>query len=549
VVQRVIVGLEQYRQLDQIPLDWVEKYREDLKEPRTHLYQEDVEAYLDEHVQGWRQRAALVNHGNHWDVRFQGRTVTVSPDGDCGAHVIDAIAKGRDGMAGAVHKASPESIRQYREAISRAAERYPDDTIRARIAGEIESCVAVGETGFGPRLSEVLQPIQEAAARGAEEEEQKEGGGSRDAHAESTAENYQNAPYGPPGMKTRIEDATHVGFEIELGAKYSVNRFDGAASFVNETLLEFHDQGRPLLEMLLDDVKPDKGGRLSFQIEFRTVKLELDSINSTLAEKVRKAINSLNAKKAFARDGPGAKGWQRTARGVAFMEKAGDSLQTQVVRFFAPSNLAQHVTSSINLEAYSKLRSEQQVLLYPRGEGSRSRAALYGKIAQTMSADDLDVSTKGRNEAQVMIKSPLESMIAAEYAHGIRDAEAAFKEVEATKQPSKVSVGANKEDQHSVASLVDAISSIFTTGAYPAMQGRSGNGPLAKIPTGYRAIAEKLQPPLYDPSNHQLRVLVEHRTGALRAAFNAALTPGGDTRAWEAFKKAARAMDELARRG
>lgn len=60
--------------------------------------------------------------------------------------------------------------------------------------------------------------------------------------------------------------------------------------------------------------------------------------------------------------------------------------------------------------------------------------------------------------------------------------------------------------------------------------------------TGYLAVAEKLQPPLFDPKNQELRVLVEHRTDELRTAVNQVLA-GKHSPVWDEFMKAASAMD------
>jgi hypothetical protein len=61
-------------------------------------------------------------------------------------------------------------------------------------------------------------------------------------------------------------------------------------------------------------------------------------------------------------------------------------------------------------------------------------------------------------------------------------------------------------------------------------------------------MAEKLQPPFYDPKNAQLRVLVEHRGDELRNAVNQVLT-GKQSDVWDEFVKAVKAMDSVAAKG
>lgn len=341
----------------------------------------------------------------------------------------------------------------------------------------------------------------------------------------------------PLAVRTRREGETRIGFEIEPGGHYS-----GAAAlspiagpFINQTLLTFTtpDQ-RILLEMLLDDPRVDQG-RAIFQVEFRTPPLPIASINQETATAIRGAISGLIASDVFFAGRALGTGWARSAPCGALIQAIGARRLTTTGRFRAPPDLAQHVTSSINLGAYPRLPRKHQQALYAKGAGSTTKVELYRLILAALGSGTINASTRGRNDAAVTVKSSIESMLAAEQALQVDGADDVSQAMTTATRPTTASVGRNPGDQYAIPPDLDqSVAGIQASGTYPAIQGEGSSG--------YLAVAEKLQPPLFDPRNRELRVLVEHRTDELRAAVNEVLA-GRPSRVWDDFVRAASAMD------
>jgi hypothetical protein len=342
---------------------------------------------------------------------------------------------------------------------------------------------------------------------------------------------------GALSVRTRQEGQTRIGFEIEPGGHYSgVATLQGvAAPFINQTLLTFTTQeGQALLEMLLDDPRLE-GGRAIFQVEFRTPPLQISDIHKDTSTAIRGAISGLAATQVFRAGQALGAGWGRLAQCNALIQALGARTLSTTGRFKAPADLAQHVTSSINLGAYARLPARKQQALYAKGAGSKTKVELYQKILAALGTGTIDASTRGRNDAAVTVKSSIEAMLAAEQALQLEGADDVSTAMTAATRPTVASVGRNREDKHEIPELAHSVASIQGRGAYPAAQGEGGSG--------YLAVAEKLQPPLLDPTNHQLRVLVEHRTDELRAAVNQVLA-GRTSPVWDEFVQAVLAMDK-----
>ncbi|CAN5533422.1 hypothetical protein BH09PSE4_BH09PSE4_14580 [soil metagenome] len=582
VLQRVIMGFEDFDDIDQIPETWVDAYIADMAVSRTHLFAEDIHNYLNGHVPAAARNAAELEYApNHWDVRFNGKTVSTAADGDCGVHAIEAIRLGaahvQDGYA-----APMDRILAIRAVIAEIVATYPKDTIRGRILSEIQNCEAVAETGFGPALTARLQPIEQAAARADEadvgqvaamlaggaaaasgSQQPASAGGaaaasvasaSRDAKAAAgaAADVKSGLAEGGPAPKklvTKRETATHIGFEIEFGASYAVPIFAGYAKYTGKTLLCFaHDKRADWLQMLLDDPQVD-GGVITFQVEFRTAPLSPAKINQETAKLMRGAIVGLHPANALRSGAALPVGWSRTADAtslIALVEAGGGKLAPGVKSFNPPGRIAQHVTSSINLAAFPLIPTAHQGLLYPAGAGAKTKLELYKSMMAAISQKpQLDASTTGRNAAHSMVKSPMESMLAAEILHETAEVDALLRLAQSwKKRPTSVALGTT--GTMSIGDPIEGATAILAAGAYPTMQGQAthsaASGAAGEGPGGFLARSEKLQPPLLDTVDAQVRVLVEHRTNEIVAAANEALL-GRPTEIWKQFVEAIRKMD------
>lgn len=295
--------------------------------------------------------------------------------------------------------------------------------------------------------------------------------------------------------------------------------------------------------MLLDDPKVE-GTRLHCQVEFRTPPLELAQINPETATAIRAAIASFPVQQALS-GGELGKGWKRSAAGEQLLAKVGtQAFKTESIRYRAPKELVQHVTTSMNVGSYPTLSEKQQGAIYPHAIGSKSKLELYQLILRALCTDQetraptttIDATTTGRNRALVTVKTSIEAMLAAEQALALEGSDEAKHAVASSPRPTAAKV--EKDHPLPIAPLDTAISEITESASYPGTQGEGTR------PTGYTAVAEKMQPPFLDPVNQQLRVLVEHRNDSeLRQAVNDVLA-GKPSAVWDTFLSAVTAMDK-----
>ena len=396
----------------------------------------------------------------------------------------------------------------------------------------------------------------------------------------STMEDYRRSLR----EKVHNERKTRIGFEIELALSVMLPYFKGFENFINQTLLDYaHPAGAQieggvnkasalpggvLLEALLDDpqyvdakgvrMEPSKENPpvdLKFQIEFRSTPLSPELISKELRDSVIGAIEALSSAKMFERMGArdrDASGWRGGQTGIDFLAAAqpkaaeGPSSVAEGPGFkltdAQKAKLVQHVTSSLNLKAYVAMGKVKK-MLYAHASEAQTVKKFYDALAVRLKGGTVVARTNVRNAEKQTVKSPLESMIAAEFATGIRKTPASKALGELG---GAVDVGGGKS--HRIPPLQATVDAIVHSGRFPVQQGRDLEG--RKVERGdkvggYLAIADKLQTPLYDETNNSLRVLVEHRTDELVDALNDILA-GKDDGRWIAFVKAMRAMDEIA---
>ncbi|WP_242561194.1 MULTISPECIES: hypothetical protein [Pandoraea] len=343
-----------------------------------------------------------------------------------------------------------------------------------------------------------------------------------------------------PDLRTQIrpESLTRVGFEIELGRTY---HFPESArptlgQVLNRTLAEFVGTvppairgGEPrravILEVLLDDIRTPDAGGCTAQVEFRTPPLRFSWLSTSLSAQIRRAISRFPTSMLTAASPVAVGQWRPTAllreHAAQLTEGAPDQRNFSIS---STSNLAQHATISIELAAFGTLNHDQQNLLFRQGRGATDRQQLLDQLAALTngSGSPLDATTVGRNRAGSTVKSPIESILAADPT--LRAPRGASAE-------GSVTVG--DSEAHPYAPLAEAVQQIRNDGQFPSVQGAGDRG--------YRAVAEKLQPPLRDTVSGQLRVLVEHRTGTLVSAVNEALR--GRSEPLRPIMEAARDMD------
>lgn len=360
-------------------------------------------------------------------------------------------------------------------------------------------------------------------------------------------------------LRMRPETETHIGFEIEPGGHY---RFPvGVAErdvtkFVNQTLAVFvslprpmdrdpHPAPVPVLEMIIDDPKTEDG-KVVVQVEFRTVPLRFDQINQDLGTTIRSAINGFPYRRMLRFP-------QQTLVTIGTDSRRGYWIPTTLLLESAllrnavtnssprmPARPAQHATTSIELSAFTKLKNTDQQKLFPGiadttipdGDRQQTLARIARQILMTQ---NIDATTRGRNTKSTMAKSPIESLLAADSRLRAPDVSVS----------TSVKVSDKEEDTYRLKEMDDVIDWIHRSRRFPIMQGQ-GEGEDEIV--GYRAVAEKLQPPLLDTVSHELRVLVEHRSSGAHTlvdAVNQALMGNADL--LKEYADAAKRMDRLRR--
>lgn len=342
----------------------------------------------------------------------------------------------------------------------------------------------------------------------------------------------------------RTEDRTRIGFEIEVGQKYDFGRDTDPAKLeqiVNQTLYRFTPvypngtYGEPILEMVLDDVKIENQYPTA-QIEFRTTPQDFENLNPDLKANIDDAISSFPQRMAGEE--------VRTTRGVwQPTQLTEDNVQTLRTAKRLQGRLTakpvQHATVSIELNAFTRITPEQKALLYTQGASANNEAQLTAAISAHTGNDGIDATTTGRNNAGIMVKTPVEAILAVRPDLSVTPA-SGVKGLRQMREQEVSEVQISRTAQYVVPKTATGTQLIRTLG-FPGIQGEHG--------IGYRAIAEKLQSPLLDTVSGGTRVLVEHRgnsEGSLAYKVNAALNGRRDT--LDTVRDAARAMDNARQR-
>jgi hypothetical protein len=404
-----------------------------------------------------------------------------------------------------------------------------------------QSLAPAASTPLVPATGAVTTPAAATSSTPAEAVTAPASGSSAVISDRRTAHNLSGIP------SLRQDTETHVGFEIELGRIFTFPRTRVAdlEPLVNHTLFTCvipAIQSAPVLEMLLDDVRQTASSASTGQVEFRTTPLRFAQINMGLREALRAAIAGFPVDVFGRSPGPiefsyrqgrvsGTGRWEPTSlvsANAALLRRG-----STTGRFSSPAEMAQHATTSIELDAFARLNAEQQALLLPSARGAGTKQAVVDAMAARASGDNLNATTTGRNDEAAMAKSPIESIVGAD--PSIRLPAAARRA--GSVRISDLRGSGQLAERHAFVDAERLVADIRRGAAFPTHQGEGGHG--------FRAVAEKLQAPLEDTHSGELRILIEHRRGALRDAVNAAL--GGSSGALEAFAAAARAMDDARR--
>ena len=324
-----------------------------------------------------------------------------------------------------------------------------------------------------------------------------------------------------PGIHMNQESRTRVGVEIEPGNffSFSAKHFGELEALTNQTLATYYFGGRPYFEFLLDDMSRD-GNEVRAQVEYRSLPIDFEAYTTKLGALMPQIIGSFNMQTVFSRTtdfSPGFTGWVPSAlmhRNSFLRCGRGEHGNTMAT--------VQHATLSIEIEAYCQLPESQQAALFPAGRGARNKQQLLRLMAGVMHGDSgmLDASAGARTRQVATVKSPLESILAA-------DPSLRIPEMQSLR---RVRVDPGNRYVYPLRNLQDGVDEIRRTTQFPAMQGE--NTPVR----GYHAIAEKLQPPLVDSTSGELRLLVEHRVDspgslvrAVREILNPSFYPRGST--------------------
>jgi hypothetical protein len=316
------------------------------------------------------------------------------------------------------------------------------------------------------------------------------------------------------GRSRLVETSTRMGFEIETGNHLTVQPgfVDIVKKLVNVTLAATHR-----VEFLIDEINPTNSGA-TVQIEFRTLPFKRDVLQK--AADLKKAIDQDIANfpvRSFGKD-PAAlsadlreHGWVGTpqldqlAPGLAPVEKS------------VPRAAIQHVTHSIPLARFVRLKPAQKELLIP---GTSQVATveqlieffLTAKILPQAKNGTIVVTTTGRNANAPNVKSALDTI------SGFLPPDRFDKLVGTPafgKVPEKVEIHSPgvKENDTGTIGPVTRHEEIPLFPAFTVAQGRA-----------HLSAEEKLAPVLFDTRLKDLRVLVEHRSDPLVKAVNAALS-------------------------
>lgn len=401
------------------------------------------------------------------------------------------------------------------------------------------------------------------------------------------------------------ENHTRLGFEIELAKHYCfpLEKEQEIKALNNETLATFYldkdivenksavgESGKycSILDMLIDDVKVEKGF-VDAQIEFRSVPLEFKHYHSKMGMGIDAAIKGF-CDSMLNTEGSALEVYsEKKAIGYWIVKKKLPSLPCYVKNghVFDISTVpeVQHVTISIEPEAFLKISSECREMLVPYLKEGKDIQELFNKMQKCVGSitkslrDDnnkrgggsrkaISATTGGRNELVICFKTPLEAIKAAFKSLG---------KIQIIDEFSEVTVE-NEDYTYKFRDAQDVSKEIINTGIFPKIQGedRIGGGEVfdsrdytekkikpngykwqeeifrdrkwlnwkKKKRIGYRVIAEKLQPLLLDRKSGIPRILFEHRgkNSSLPHAVNRALYK--DNVELQKFRQAAKAMDD-----
>ncbi len=383
------------------------------------------------------------------------------------------------------------------------------------------------------------------------------------------------------------ETSTHVGFEIELGFKLNFPKENKQQleDMVNETLAvcyldkgyitkgERTGNGLRVLEMVIDDIGDSTTDKevVTAQVEFRTSPLEFEYINRYLRIAILKAISDFKCEELRSGMSVYSTDFGYWVVGPKKLPK----FHSQTSMKMTSPNLAQHVTISIEPEAFAKLREEQQKVLVPYLVGCRSVKKIFDCMIEFVKGDRddkketklIDATTTGRSKAGrfmekggnsegICFKTPLEAIFAA------------FSTLPPPDLVNKIigNVTVGEGYSYTIQDFVELKKKIIDSKKFPRKQGENevGSGKvmneymlfreniskmqefpekksgkdmqwllhslanLKKI--GYRVVAEKLQPLFLDQTSGIPRILIEHRGGALWDQINSALNGVGGLR-------------------
>lgn len=339
-----------------------------------------------------------------------------------------------------------------------------------------------------------------------------------------------------------VENATRVGFEIENGwhCRFPLNQRNILENIVNQTLAEFvitnaRRRRFVILQMVFDDLS-EGDHYIDMQIEFRTPPMNFSQITRDLDASLRTAIGHFP--RTMVTD-PRNSGDIVTLLGTGHWQRApalpanGFPNARMPRSMTPPLILAQHATTSIELAAFSKLSPRQQQLLFPRGAGVTSKQELINRLGEIVLANDsINATTSsGRNAQGATVKTPIEALLAADPSL----------QAPPTDRSQEVYVAIPPQFHYRLGRpMSDVVDEIRATRHFPTIQGDRG--------LGYRAIAEKLQPPLIDRRYGELRVLVEHRQSDIAPLLSAVREAlAGRSEELRSIRAAAHAMDEISR--
>ncbi|MCD6067615.1 MAG: hypothetical protein K0S33_2441 [Bacteroidetes bacterium] len=166
-VQRMIEGLDDYLDPNNIPDKWVEAYIEDLLHDHTHLSQADIAplyTILFADNPPMPQKNLQNTGGDHWNVEIVNAagnyTIETRHDGNCGIHVVSALHQVATGAINqapdAAYVANRGFIANARAMLKTIYETYEPLQIKNIIATAIKDKESLPHSGFGETLKRLI---------------------------------------------------------------------------------------------------------------------------------------------------------------------------------------------------------------------------------------------------------------------------------------------------------------------------------------------------------------------------------------------------------